>query len=209
MTGTVSATVNNIACVVLAAGYSRRFGSDKRSAAVGGHTLLDLTLQSIPPLFATRVLVLHPGDEALAAHYRQHWQPVLAAEAQRGLGHSLAAALTQVQHCEGIVVVLADMPQVSPGTYATVVQHLHRDVLVVPFHQGQRGNPVGIGARFFPALSHAAGDSGARALFQRHPDSVISLDVDDAGILLDVDTAEALAQLRAGRDSEPSPQLPD
>jgi len=193
----MNSTASRIACIVLAAGYSRRFGTDKRSASVGEHTLLDLTLQSIPPLFCTQVLVLHPGDEALVERYRNGWQTVVAAAAQHGLGHSLAAALARADQWEGVVVVLADMPRVSPATYAALVKELNREVLVVPLHQGQRGNPVGIGARFFPELAHPVGDSGARQLFQRYPEALVTLDLADPGILLDVDTVEALAQLRA------------
>lgn len=199
----------DIACIVLAAGYGRRFGADKRGAATAaGGTLLDLTLDSIPPLFSARLLVLHPGDEALAARYRNRWQAVIADKAKLGMGYSLAAGLAQVGARDGIVIVLADMPRVLPATYAALVDALDRESLVVPFHQGQRGNPVGIGARFFPELASPDGDSGARHLIGRHPAAVVRLEVADPGILLDIDTPEALTQLEVDQDSRGAPRNP-
>lgn len=190
----------NIGCIVLAAGYSRRFGADKRQVRLSGDTtLLDLTLASIPPLFATCVLVLHPGDEPLAERYSSRWQAVLATNAKLGMGHSLAAAMPGVAGCEGAVIVLGDMPQVQETTYRAITDRLDRGHLVVPYCQGERGNPVGIGAAFFPELALLEGDQGARVLLQRHAAAVLQLEVGDPGILLDADTTEALAQLALPR----------
>jgi len=186
----------NIGCIVLAAGYSRRFGVDKRQFRVAGNTtLLDLTLASIPSLFATCVLVLHPGDESLAARYAPRWQTILATNARLGMGHSLAAAMPYIADCEGVVIVLGDMPQVLPSTYSAITASLDSGHMVVPYNQGQRGNPVGIGSAFFPDLALLEGDQGARALLQRHAAAVLLLEVGDPGILLDADTQDALALL--------------
>lgn len=186
----------NIGCIVLAAGYSRRFGADKRQIRIRGETtLLDLTLASIPPLFATCILVLHPGDEALAVRYASRWQAILATNARLGMGHSLAAAVPWVAACEGTVIVLADMPAVQASTYGAITERLDSGHMVVPHCSGKRGNPVGIGAKFFPELATLEGDQGARELLQRHAAAVLRLEVEDPGILLDADTEETLAQL--------------
>jgi len=192
----MSSGERNIGCIVLAAGYSRRFGADKRQARIADDTtLLDLTLASIPPLFATCVLVLHPGDELLSERYSSRWQAVLAANALLGMGHSLAAAIPGVEGCEGAVIVLGDMPQVQESTYRAITDRLDSGNMVVPYCQGERGNPVGIGAAFFPELALLEGDQGARVLLKRHSAAVLQLEVGDVGILLDADTREALAQL--------------
>lgn len=176
-------------CIVLAAGSSRRFGSDKRQYRLpDGKTLLEQTLDNVSKVFERRVLVLRADDTALAARYGNQWRIVLAADAALGLGHSLAAAMPLVAKWPGAVVALADMAWVQPKSFKAVQQALQPAALVVPFHDGQRGNPVGIGRNYFDRLKTPQGDNGARALFGEFRDQVIRLELDDPGILQDLDT---------------------
>ena len=71
--------------------------------------------------------------------------------------------------------------------------------LVAPFHHGQRGHPVGFAAEFGPELLSLRGDAGARDLLARHASALTRLDVDDPGILIDVDTPGDLRLERAPR----------
>ena len=183
-----------IGCIVLAAGASARFGADKRLAPFGANTLLTQTLHNIAPAFSQRVLVLRAGDTTLAALYAADWQVVFAAEAHKGMGHSLAAALRFTTGWTGAVIALGDMPLVQTATYGVVRAQLSPDNLVVPYHHGQRGNPVGIGSRYFAELSGLQGDRGARALLEQHQAQIVRVAVDDSGILQDIDTREALAE---------------
>lgn len=186
-----------IGCIVLAAGAGTRFGSDKRIADFGGAPLIARTLANLAPVFARRVLVLRADeatDESLAQRFGKEWQIVRAADASRGMGHSLAAAMACTDEWDGAIVALGDMPFVLPETCAAIATRLTPDTLVIPFHGGRRGNPVGIGNRYFGELANLTGDRGARALFERHAQALIKMEVEDPGILRDIDTPDALTE---------------
>lgn len=186
-------TPARVGCIVLAAGSGTRFGSDKRLARLGEATLLEHTLKTVAPCFEERVLVLRAGDEALGQRFAADWRIVIAAEAARGMGHSLAAAMDCSTGWDGTVIALADMPFVRAATYAALRAALAPDKLVVPYYRRQRGNPVGIGSDYFAELARLQGDQGARLLLQTHAASVLRLDLEDPGILRDIDTPAALA----------------
>lgn len=190
----------DIGCIVLAAGSGTRFGADKRLAPFGANTLLTHTLHNIAPAFSQRVLVLRTGDETWAEQYVADWQLVFAAEAHKGMGHSLAAALPFAAGWMGAVIALGDMPLVQTATYGAVRAQLTPNNLVVPYYRAQRGNPVGVGCRYFAELSELQGDRGARALLEQHQAQVVRLEVDDPGILRDIDTREALAEAEKGTE---------
>ena len=63
---------------------------------------------------------------------------------------------------------------------------------MLPRHAGQQGHPVIFGRDFWPALGQLAGDEGARAVVRAQRDCCVVVDVEDAGVLRDVDTPQGL-----------------
>ena len=91
------------------------------------------------------------------------------------------------------------MPAVLPAHLDRLIEIFaaaHGQAIIVPVHQGQRGNPVLWPARYFPEILQLDGDLGARRLLASHAEQIREVALDAAAILLDVDTPQALAQLR-------------
>ena len=65
-------------------------------------------------------------------------------------------------------------------------------LVAAPFHRGERGHPVGFGAACYAALAALTGDEGAKTVVAAQRDRVVRVEVDDAGILRDVDTPSDL-----------------
>ncbi len=121
-----------------------------------------------------------------------------------GMASSLRAGVAALPAgIDGVLVALGDMPALRPALLRALVAAFDPAAgrsICVPERKGRRGHPVLFGAEHFAELAALAGDVGARALFERHAASVHALAVDDPGILLDVDTPEALARLRDETD---------
>jgi molybdenum cofactor cytidylyltransferase len=107
------------------------------------------------------------------------------------MGDSIAAAVRATQDAPGWLVLPGDLPLVLPQTLLTVAQALRDESIVVPSYQGERGHPVAFGARFRPELLRLSGPQGAAAIVRANRPS--TLELDDVGVVTDVDTAEALA----------------
>jgi molybdenum cofactor cytidylyltransferase len=102
---------------------------------------------------------------------------------------------------DAALVLLGDMPQISPELIKRLIaayNPLEGRAIVLPSHQGKRGNPVLFDRRFFPEMLELEGDVGARHLIGLHEDLVCDLTVDTAGVFADVDTPDAYEQLLAG-----------
>jgi molybdenum cofactor cytidylyltransferase len=88
------------------------------------------------------------------------------------------------------------LPLVRPETLAAVAASLSDHAVVFPQYRGRRGHPVGFGASCGPALCLLSGSQGAalvaRAQGLVHP--VAELEIDDVGIVTDIDTPQDLAQ---------------
>jgi molybdenum cofactor cytidylyltransferase len=119
---------------------------------------------------------------------------VECAAAEQGMGHSLAAGVAAASTADAWLIALADMPSIKISTIAGLRTLLHEgSELVAPFHAGRRGHPVGFSAGFGDALQALGGDAGARVLITQHVSSLTHYDVDDPGILIDVDTPGELS----------------
>lgn len=186
--------------MLLAAGYSRRFGSDKLMAllpdgtpvAVAAARALRDGLALAFGNAAQTVAVLRPEQTGLSQLLDREGLRVLSThDARRGMGASLAAAVAAMADSAGWIVALADMPYLKPETVAAVANALAAgNEIVAPAIGRQRGHPVGFAATFGPTLRELDGDEGARQLLMRN--EVFLIVCEDAGALRDVDTPEDL-----------------
>lgn len=190
--------------LILAAGHSRRFGSDKRLAPMDGQTLLAATTARLAPHVSSVVVMLRHGEHARAFGLPEETHILQAPSSPIGMGTSLAAAVSALlvssdphhQQCKALALMLGDMPGVRAETLQALAGRARHDNIVRPHHQGRAGHPVIFGRAFWPALAELQGDEGARALLRRYPSHVVMLDVNDPGILTDVDTVEDLSALQ-------------
>lgn len=148
-------------------------------ARAAAHTMLTV----LPRVIA----VVRPGAEALAHLLNEAGcEVIFAADAERGMGASLAAGVHASADADGWVVALADMPWISATTFEAVARKLGQGATIVaPVHDGRRGHPVGFGAVHGEALATLDGDVGARNLLASS--ELTTITVDDPGVLADVD----------------------
>jgi molybdenum cofactor cytidylyltransferase len=118
-----------------------------------------------------------------------------------GLSTSLKAGIAAVPPAvAGALVLLGDMPQLAPHHLEQLIAAARdaEDAVVVPVHAGKRGNPVLWPRARFAEMLRLEGDAGAKRLLTTHAASVREVELGTQAIFLDVDTAEVLAQVRAG-----------
>ena len=183
--------------LLLAAGRGRRFGSDKRAARMpDGTTMLARSLQLLRECCDETALVIGEEDDAAAFAARFPGVRILRSPRSRGgMGFTLADAIARVMAWDACLVSLADKPFIRPGSMRRVRELLATHELVVPTHGGAWGHPVGFARRHFYALTRLEGDAGARALIVAEQSRACFVELDDPGILADVDTPEQLEYL--------------
>lgn len=183
--------------ILLAAGAGSRFGGDKLLAPLHGKPLALHAVDALRAAVTEIIAVVRPGDEDLAAVLTQAGVRVAVCDqAAAGMGHSLACGARLVPAGSDVLVALGDMPAVAPHTIARIIGTLEAGAAIaVPCHQGRRGHPVGFSSRLVPDLQSLTGDHGARRVLLENASSVQEIDVDDPGVLLDVDTRGALRQV--------------
>ena len=177
--------------ILLAAGASKRFGSDKlMHRLAGGTPVAAAALANLRAAIPHVIAVVRPGVPALENLLSGAGATViLCANADEGMGASLAAAVSASGDVAGWVIALADMPYIRPETIKKIAASLAAGAaLVAPAYRGERGHPVGLSARFRTQLEALRGDEGARALLKQNAGLIELIEVDDPGVCRDIDT---------------------
>lgn len=184
-----------VIALILAAGRGTRFGSDKRQARLAdGRTLLAASVARARAVFDEVHVVLRPEDDPAALGLPDDCPVIRCADADLGMGHSLAAGVRGLSTARGraVAVMLGDMPWLAEATLRQLVAQADAQHILFPLHHGLRGHPVIFGRDFWPELQYLQGDEGARSVLAAHREAWRVLEVDDPGVVLDVDTPQAL-----------------
>ncbi len=180
--------------VLLAAGRGARFGGNKLLAPWRDDMVIAVaTARHLIDALPDSVAVLRPGDEILASLLAaEGLRVVVNPNADDGMGSSLACGVAATE-AGGWIIALADMPAVRSETIAAVTRALAAGApLAAPVYRGQRGHPIGFARRFRQDLMSLHGDHGGRDILARNRNQLHLIDVEDPGVLYDVDRAADL-----------------
>ena len=197
-----------IGALLLAAGQSRRMGGpNKLLAEIAGtpmvaHVARRLLASRARPIVAVLGNQADTVDIALGKlPVKRVRNPEFAAGLSTSLKRGIAALPSDL---DGVIVCLGDMPLISGRHLERLIaafNPLEGRAIIVPTRRGKRGNPVLWSRQFFPEMTGLAGDVGAKHLIGEHAEFVAEVEMDDAAVLVDIDTPEALDAFREKRNS--------
>ena len=183
--------------ILLAAGSGSRFGGDKLLASLPGDEPIGVAAcRHLLAALPDSVAVVRAGDRTLAALLGEAGaRVVVCADAERGMGRSLACGVAAARDADGFVVALADMPWVRASTIDAVAQALRDGApMAAAAIGGRRGHPVGFAATYADALMALDGDRGARDVVAAAGSALCEVEVDDDGAVRDIDVPADLAR---------------
>jgi|SRR5581483_3854973 len=186
----------SVAGLILAAGESRRMGFPKALLEFRGETFLDGLIRTFGAYCSPVVAVLGADAGRIRSGIRAASGATIVENPDWRLGQltSMQCGLRAVPaEARGVLFTLVDHPNVRIETVAELVRQ--DSVFAIPRHAGRRGHPLYFSrelATEFLALDRSA---TARVVLERHAAEIRYVDVDDPGILDDVDDPEAYRRL--------------
>ena len=191
---------SKIAVIILAAGQSTRMGKfNKLLVDFDGRPMIEKTLESAVIACPGAVFVVtgHQSDEVRNALKNFDVRFVDNPDYRDGLSTSLKAGLRQLdEKFEGVLVMLADMPQVGAEVLLLLINNFDKPSdICVPVCHGKQGNPVLWGRDYFDEILQLQGDRGAKELLKAHQARVNGVAMDADGVLRDFDSPADFASL--------------
>lgn len=190
-------TRDTVSAVVLAAGESRRMGDrNKLTLPLGGEPVLRRTVRSVLASEVREVIVVlgHQADVVrpliedldVGIVINEHY-----AEGQMTSVHGGLAALTDA--CAGAMICLGDQPLMTTADFDALIRAFRDRAdgsILVPVHQGRRGNPVIIATAHRREILKGDRNLGCRKLIEKNPHLVAAVDIGTDHVVVDLDTPD-------------------
>jgi molybdenum cofactor cytidylyltransferase len=181
--------------IVLAAGRSRRMGTQKLLLPFGGVPLIRHVVEQVAAAPPRQLLIVVANDRAAieAAVVGIPASIVVNPNPDGDMLSSIRAGLRELlDEGQGILVVLGDQPAIR----TEVIDELRKAYetsgagIVVPAHEGRRGHPILFSSKYRREILTQFDDVGLRGLVEAHPQDVHEVAVADESILSDMDVPE-------------------
>jgi molybdenum cofactor cytidylyltransferase len=184
----------DVAAVILAAGESRRMGSPKALLPYRGQSFVDSLIALFSARCPTVIVVVGAHAAEIRAAARRPATFVDNPDYARGMTTSLQCGLRALPPAAGgVLLTLVDHPAIAPNTVDALLSGVAP--VRVPRYQGRRGHPIYFSRAIVPEFLALPDSGAARDVVRAHANETEFLDLDDPGIIADIDDAEAYRAL--------------
>ena len=193
-----------IAGLILAAGESSRMGTPKATLAYRGQTFLESIVKTLQAAGLERIVVVlgHRAEDIQRQVHIEPAQVVINPDYRFGQTSSLQTGLRSLaeDELEAVLLCLVDHPVVAVATVEDIVASFLEcgAPVVIPSYHGRRGHPVLLGRQVFEELLGLTRDAGADSVVRRYRPATQYVEVEDRGVVIDVDDPEEYRRLISG-----------
>jgi len=160
-----------LACIILAAGGSDRFGSPKQLAFFQGKTFVEKIIEtSNNTFFEKRLLVLGANHKLILEKIQTGTQMIVINDNwMDGQAISVVKSIRTIQedNIDAVVFLLVDQPQIDILLINEIIHYFayHKTDIILHRYEGQNRHPVLFSAKTFPFLMELKGDQGGKQIF--------------------------------------------
>ena len=190
-----------IAALILAAGESSRMGSPKATLVYRDRAFLELIVETVREGGLDRIVVVlgHQAEVIRRQVKIEPAQVVVNPNYRFGQTSSLQAGLRALvgDDPEAILLCLVDHPAISADSVRRILAGFRESAVpvVIPSYRGRRGHPVLIGRQLFGELLALTCEAGANSVVRKYRAATKLVEVDDEGVVIDVDDPECYRRL--------------
>jgi len=185
-----------ITAIILAAGESKRMGQPKMLLPWGKGTVISHVISIFQEAGLDETLVITGGAREQIEHTISHLKVRTVHNNRFKEGEMLSSIQCGLQainsQTEAVLIGLGDQPQVQAGSVRKVCEIYDegKSNIVVPSFQMRRGHPWLVARPLWDGLLNLDSSRSPRDFLNTHRERIEYTNVDDPGVLADLDTPE-------------------
>ncbi len=182
-----------ISCVILAAGESRRLGTNKLLLPFRESTVIEsvIAVYDLPAIMEHVIVVGAYGQDIQEKVKNDSIIWATNTRPENEVGSSLQIGLNIVsENADAVIIAHGDMPMIRLETIAGMIDLFKQGSIVIPVFKSKKGHPVMIDRSIAKKCMNPAFTHPLRHIIREHQELVMFFDSSDEGVLLDIDTWE-------------------
>jgi len=188
-------SIQKIAAIILAAGYSSRMQAIKPLVEIDGTIMLDHAANVFKKSGVKKVIVItgYEAERVSALARARGYTAVYNPHFDTGMFSSILTGIEAVPpDFDAAFILPVDIPFVSPATVRALAQAIGDQLAAIPLYEKRPGHPPLIRRSWFETLLKWNGNNGLSGFLHQHASDITYVDVDDPGTMRDIDTPEDL-----------------
>lgn len=196
-----------VSAILLAAGESKRMGElDKLLLEYKGRRMINHMLQSLCSSNVSEVIVVRQQQEEdlIESQYADRIKVAINPDFRKGMTTSIQAGVKEAsQDASGYMICLSDQPLMTPRDYNKVIERFEllarhdAECIVVPFHEGKKGNPVIFSSCHKETILAHDEMHGCNQIVQSNKSHLYPIHMNHNHVLIDVDTPEDYEKIKS------------
>lgn len=181
--------------IILAAGESKRMGKPKLLLPFGNKTIIETVVDNAIQSKVDEVLVvLGSNAEKIGEKIRDlPAKTSINPNFTQGMLSSIQWGFENLpEDVDAVLIMLGDQPMIPSSVIDRIIEAYRRTGkgIIIPIYEKRRGHPILIDMKYKDEVKKISPDTGLRALIHSHTEDILEIEVDDPGILRDIDTVE-------------------
>lgn len=190
--------IEGVTAVVLAAGFSQRFGSQKLLHEISGKAIILRSIESLREGGVNSIIVVTGSshDGIFSIVHGLNLKVVQNLRPEDGMFSSVRSGIRAAgSDCNSICILPGDMPYVKSDTIGELLSFRGNERILIPTFNGKGGHPLIFGSEYFESVLNSHENDGLRGFISSNRHNVCRIPVHDSGVLRDIDTREDLLVL--------------
>lgn len=190
--------MTKVSAIVLAAGLSKRMGPEnKLFLEIKGRPMVDWVIEQVKASTVDDMIVV-ASERSIDLLSKWKSDRIRVVENQyykSGMTSSIQAGIMAAS-ADGYMVCLGDQPKIKTSTYNQIVAGFrltypgNSKAIAVPFYGEKKGNPAVFSSMYRESILNHQEPEGCKRIISDNREAVLPIQIDDGGILTDIDTPD-------------------
>lgn len=186
-----------ISAIVMASGFSNRMGINKLILEYKDKPIIEYVFDAVNKSNIRSKIVVTNHEEVIDLGRKNGFNIVFNNNAKLGQSESIKLGIINSPDSLGYAFFTGDQPFINEKVIKLLVDEFNNNpnCIIVPHHNGRRGNPTIFPKEYAKELLNLQGDVGGREIIKKYEDRVKFIEISDKKTLWDIDTIEDYNEL--------------
>lgn len=195
-----------LSCVILASGLSRRMGTNKLLLKYKNQCIIENVLERVSGSKCFQEIIVVINDSSISDIINEYNVKTIWNEnSAKGQSEAVKLGIKNLsKNSEGVAFFVGDQPLITEEVIKKISDEFlkeKKEFIIIPEHNGKRGNPVIFPKSTYSEFADLIGDVGGREIIKKNSNKIKLIKFNNSDIFRDIDTKEDYLSLIKGEGS--------